>query len=424
MLAALREWLLAQQLTLFLGIVGYFWANWMFKLLLAQFYRPIRQGYGKAVSVIMPVYNEDREVLRQSLSLLLARPAWEVAELIVITDRREPDLIPWLKANLPTDARLRLATGQFSGKRFSLRLGIELARSEVVVSVESDVLVRPDAICELIKPFDRADVGGVVGDQQVYEPLRTMWTFFDFLCEKVKYSIGYPAFSLWRQVPVLAGRTVAYRRAAVLPLLDGLTHETFLGRRCISGDDGRITSLLLESGWRTLYQATAVVETISPDSPKALFMQRTRWYRNTCRRTLRALFWDRLWVWRSYPLVTWGMIAAWLNPLLVGVLLFLLGHSLWSGHFWWFGPDAGGVTLRIALLLLGLTLTRSLRAWPGYRALAAHRPGWRWFLVLLLPFYLVFLWLIRLYAIATFNRQGWVTRQTMAAGGVNARFKS
>ena len=50
-------------------------------------------------------------------------------------------------------------------------------------------------------------------------------------------------------VACLSGRTAAYRRSVVLPVLTNLEDEYFLGRRCISGDDGRLTWLVLAQGW-------------------------------------------------------------------------------------------------------------------------------------------------------------------------------
>jgi N-acetylglucosaminyltransferase len=39
-------------------------------------------------------------------------------------------------------------------------------------------------------------------------------------------------------VACLSGRTAAYRRSAIIPLMPALEHEIFLGRECVAGDDG------------------------------------------------------------------------------------------------------------------------------------------------------------------------------------------
>lgn len=418
MIAVIRELLNQPAFSLYIFVITYFWCQWAFKLSLCRRYKPQEKPYDAAISVVMPVYNEDREILFQAVSRVLKQPLNRVAEVIVVCDLREPDLPDWLQAHFGDDERLRITVGQTPGKRFSLRHGIELSQYELVVSIESDVLIRPDSLDELIKPFANPQVGGVIGDQEVHDPKRSPWTFLDFVCEKIKYGFTYPALGSALQVTVLSGRTVAYRRSAVFPLLDKLTHEVFLGRRCVSGDDGRMSSLLLEAGWLTAYQSTSVVETISPSSMRGLLRQRTRWYRNTARRTLRALFWDRLWVWRQYPLATWHMLSAWTNTLMASIAFTLLGFSIWTGHFFWFGSDYAEIASRVGILMFGLLLTRMIRGLPAFNAIRRSRPGKHWLLLFALPFYLVMLWLVHLLAIVTMNKQGWITRTTQSPGGL------
>lgn len=43
----------------------------------------------------------------------------------------------------------------------------------------------------------------------------------------------------------------------MLPVLDGLLNETFLGRRVISGDDKALTLLVQGQRWKVRYQETA-----------------------------------------------------------------------------------------------------------------------------------------------------------------------
>ena len=41
------------------------------------------------------------------------------------------------------------------------------------------------------------------------------------------------------------------------PVLENLENEFFLGRRCVAGDDGRLTWLVLASGYKTVHQSSA-----------------------------------------------------------------------------------------------------------------------------------------------------------------------
>lgn len=69
----------------------------------------------------------------------------------------------------------------------------------------------------------------------------------------------------------------------MLPVLENLEDEFFLGRRCVSGDDGRLTWLVLASGYKTVYQSTARATSTFPDTGRGCFRQRLRWSRNSYR---------------------------------------------------------------------------------------------------------------------------------------------
>lgn len=417
MLSALVEALQAfyeeRALGLFVVAILYFWLVWGIKLVLLLCYRPTVNDFRAPVSVVMPVYNEDRDVLHRAISLVVAQGEELVPEIVVVIDSREQGIRAWLAEHFGGVSRLRIVETFEPGKRFSLALGIRSATQELVVSVESDVFLNDESIAELVKPFADPEVGGVVGDQRIYKADDNALYWVNAIAESVKYNLTYPSLSVFGQVTVLAGRCVAYRRRAVLPLLDGLTRETFLGKRCVSGDDGRMTSLLLADGWRAMYQSTSWIETISPPTWKDLMKQQTRWFRNTGRRTLRAMLWDRWWVWRRYPLAAWQMVTTWTGTVVVGAILFAILLSLISRSWFWFGTDAQGVALRTALIVVSLTLTRFIRSLPGLR----HHPRRKWFWVFLLPWYGLVLWGVKVYAFFSMNKQGWVTRASRSGAG-------
>ena len=58
-----------------------------------------------------------------------------------------------------------------------------------------------------------------------------------------------------------------------MPVLDNLENEFFLGKRCIAGDDGRLTWLVLASGYTTVHQSSAKAISMFPSSFKAFVKQ-------------------------------------------------------------------------------------------------------------------------------------------------------
>src|SRR5581483_1320176 len=99
----------------------------------------------------------------------------------------------------------------------------------------------------------------------------------------------------------LSGRTAFYRRNVVTPMLPDLVNETFRGKPVISGDDKRLTYLVLAAGWKLRYQNNSHVYTPGMADLKSYMQQRIRWSRNALRADMRAL--SQKWVWRHKALV-------------------------------------------------------------------------------------------------------------------------
>ncbi len=412
----------------FLLIIAYLWLKWLVVFLSSRRYRPWEDAFRSQVSVIVPTYKEDWETLKQAVNSVLLHSSDIVAEVLIIGDERERETtVPACRNEWKDDPRVSVHVSR-SGKRRALRLGIEKAQYPIVVVVESDTFAEPGAINELIKPFADPGVGGVVGEQLVYQPYSSLAALLNEWTEVLKYRFTIPFLSRKQSVTVLGGRCVAYRREAVLPLVDGLTQEKFLGKLCIAGDDGRLTSLLMATGWGTVYQSSAKFKTVSPVTYPDLLTQRLRWFRNGARRTLRALFAtrekdvqdaDRFWVWKR-PRAAWQMLSVWAGTFFMLVLFYLAVRSITTGYYWhWFGGGIAVHVLRVlVILILGAIVTRAIKAFPAIQSTEQKK----WLIAFpLFPFHLV-LGMVptRLVAIFTMNRQGWLSRQASGAGGFSA----
>ena len=137
-----------------------------------------------------------------------------------------------------------------------------------------------------------------------------------------RYLDYVPAMSRGGGVACLSGRTAAYRRSAILPVMPSLEREMFLGRQCVAGDDGRLTWLVLAAGYRTVHQASAQADSMFPDSWQAFAQQRIRWSRNSYRCYLTAM--AQGWLWRQ-PLVTQiTVLQVLLTPVTMGAAVFYL----------------------------------------------------------------------------------------------------
>lgn len=373
----------------FLGMIA--WSVWLGRRALTALYRPVANDHAEPVSVVAPCFREDPEILRTAVRSWLAAGAQDV---VLVFPLDEQENLLQADAAFAGDDRVRFMLTSNAEKRFSLATGIPVAIHPIVVLSDSDTLWEPDLLKHLVMPFADPWIGGVGTRQRVLDTETSVWRRAADWMLDAKYLTYVPAMARQGGVSCLSGRTVAYRRDILLDVLPDLTNETFFGRRCISGDDGRLTWLVLNQGYGTTYQQNAVAWTMMPDTARAFFRQRIRWSRNAWRCYLRAI--GRGWVFRQ-PLITrvsvlQGLIAPF--SLLIGFVF--TGLAIERGDL-----------VAVAVWVVWITTGRGIRAIDHLRQTPRN--------VVLLPLMTVIVLFamtaVRLYTLLTLNQQGWITRR-------------
>jgi cellulose synthase/poly-beta-1,6-N-acetylglucosamine synthase-like glycosyltransferase len=249
-------------------------------------------------------------------------------------------------------------------------------------------------------PFEDPAVGGVSTQQNVYQRSSSVWRRMADWLVNLRYYDYVPAMARAGAVPCISGRTAVYRRSAVMPVLEHLENEYFLGRRCIAGDDGRLTWLVLASGYKTVHQSTAKAISMFPSSFKAFTKQRIRWSRNSYRTYLTAV--SKGWLWRTPFVTKITVLQILLTPITMGLTLTYLVVSRFEVS------TTGGVVV-LCWLLVG----RGIRGWSNLR----RHPVDIFFLPLLAVTVILIALPVKLYAFLTMNKQGWLTRSATTTGG-------
>jgi hyaluronan synthase len=381
-----------------LGYVGLIsWSVWLLRFSLSRVYRPVKPGFTATTSVVVPSYREDPEILDRCLTSWLAE---DPTEVIVVPDTADVDVIEMLHRRASVDDRLIVLPFRHSGKRSALGVGIRQARCDILVLSDSDTMWDPGLLGAVLAPFSDSKVGGVGTRQNAYLPKTSVWRRVADWMIDVRYLDYVRAQSRAGAVACLSGRTVAYRRGVVMPVLEHLEDEFFLGRRCVAGDDGRLTWLVLGSGYKTVYQSTARAHSMFPDTGKAFLKQRLRWSRNSYRCYLTAMW--KGWLWRQPFICQLSVLQVTLTPLTMGFAMTYL--AIWVLH-----PDVYISVIAVVWLLLG-------RAIRGISHLM-QRPGDIWLLPLVALMTIVVALPVKTYAFLTMNTHGWLTRRDDLIGG-------
>jgi hyaluronan synthase len=342
------------------------------------------------MSIVVPVYQEDPVIFAAAIESWLRNRVHEVILVIDASDARCQEIASHYPVTvLITDV---------PGKRDALRKGWNASSTDLVALVDSDTIWADDVAAEVCKPFADPRIGGVGTRQSVYGTKGFLARITDMFLDHRYFDENASQSLLGKAVSCLSGRTAVYRRALLMDIEAEFMHETFWGVPCLSGDDKRLTTLVLERGYLTYMQRSAEVWSTFPNTWRIFFKQRLRWARNTWRSDLRAL--SRPWVYR-HPFLAYTMVDKGLSgfTLLLGPAFMV--HSLINQN-WIFA----------AVLAGWWQLSRSAKLLPHLR----RRPS----SFLFIPGYVFVSWimaLIKLQALLTIRRQRWLTRQVAVENG-------
>ena len=115
-----------------------------------------------AVSVVVPSHNSVSTLRTALAGIRASELARELYEVIVVDDASS-DSSPSVAARY-ADKVVRLTGGPW-GAAYARNRGAELARGEIVVFVNPDVLIEPDAISTVLEMFAEAQVVAVAGSR-------------------------------------------------------------------------------------------------------------------------------------------------------------------------------------------------------------------------------------------------------------------
>lgn len=406
---SILEWIAQGSVYYFVVFSSAVWCFWGYKMWLRRGYAPVAGNFNGTASILIPTYKEAPFRLIGAVIYALQQNAHQV---IVIVDYREPETVEFLVGRFGDTIDVITCP---AGKRNALAEGIAVATGEIIVVTASDTKLTNGTVSRLLAPFQDANVGGVCGYTRPHIGTFQLATWIYFWITEMRAKLTYRALSNRDQVQVLDGECFAVRRTIWLKLMDRYLNQRFMGVTPQSGDDGWITTLLIEDGWKTKYQEDAYATTFAPSSIIELTRQQLRWNRNSVRRGWYLISGGVAFK-RGAPL-TIHTLANLLKTPIFATLIFLSllqefdfirggGDSISIGKTGALMASAG--TVELATFLFSISLTRAIRAIPRYsrKRLLPDLLG--------VPIYaLVGLFLLmplRIYATLTPRRIEWGTR--------------
>jgi cellulose synthase/poly-beta-1,6-N-acetylglucosamine synthase-like glycosyltransferase len=150
----------------------------------------------------------------------------------------------------------------------------------VIVGLDADTLVHPDAIRLLLAHFADPRVGAVAGNAKVGNRVNLL-TRFQALEYVTSQNLERRAFDLLDCITVVPGAIGAWRRSLVLEA-GGFPLDTL-------AEDADLTLMIRRAGHEIRYEDGALGYTEAPDTVRGLLRQRFRWTYGTLQATFKHL---------------------------------------------------------------------------------------------------------------------------------------
>lgn len=385
---------------LFLYRAGFF----IYNLYLYFRYKPVKSVTDEELptsTVIVPAYNEGRQVYDTLMSLAASDFPQEKLQLLAIDDGSKDDTWHWMQEarKILGDRVAIYQQPENKGKRHALYRGFNLGTGDVFVTVDSDSVVKPDTLRNLVSPFVvNEKCGAVAGNIRVLNNKKALLPKMLNVSFVLSFEFVRSAESTLESVLCTPGALAAYRRTSVFECLPQWINQTFMGKPSDIGEDRAMTNMILKQGKHVLFQRNAYAYTNVPEKYKGLYKMFIRWGRSNVRENIvmskyvfsnfregskigtRLLFVNQfLKIIMSYPLIFL-------------MLFFVISHPI----------------LFVSSTLLSIFILSSFPALFYAKKYKSTESFWAYSYSILYTFGLFW---ITPYAIATASKSGWLTRE-------------
>lgn len=351
-------------------------------------------------TVIVPAYNEGKQVYHTLISLAESDFPMEKLELLAIDDGSQDDTWEWIQ-----EAKKELGNSvsiykqpKNKGKRHALYRGFNEGKGEIFVTVDSDSIVKSETLRNLVSPFvTNPECGAVAGNIRVLNNEKALLPKMLDVSFVLSFEFVRSAESSLNSVLCTPGALAAYRSSAVFACLPDWINQTFMGKPSDIGEDRAMTNMILKQGHHVLFQRNAYCYTNVPEQYKGLYKMFIRWGRSNVRENIEM----SKYVFKNFRkgpktgtrlLFTSQFLRIIMSyPFLIFMLFFILTHPL----------------LFISSTLVSIMVLTSFPVFFYAKRYELSESFWAYSYSILYTFGLFW---ITPYAIATANKRGWLTR--------------
>jgi cellulose synthase/poly-beta-1,6-N-acetylglucosamine synthase-like glycosyltransferase len=230
---------------------------------------PPDSAHAPKVSIIVPAYNEEVDAV-ESLKHLLKQD-YPNFDIIFVDDGSKDATFQSVSEALGHEPKIHIFTKPNGGKASALNYGIEHTDAELLVCIDADTKLYPNAVSLLVAHFvnnEKMEIGAVAGNVKVGNTVNmlTRWQSIEYTTSQNFDRIAYSAINA---ITVVPGAIGAFRKKAIVDA-GGLTTDTL-------AEDCDLTIRILRAGYRIENENKAIALTEAPEHIAQFVKQRVRW---------------------------------------------------------------------------------------------------------------------------------------------------
>ena len=237
--------------------------------------------YEPTVAIVIPLFNEGKGIYETILSLLEQDYPKEKLQVVVVDDCSGDDSYEWACKAAEGRPNVKVLRNPYNmGKRKGINRAVRSTEAEIIVSVDSDVIVDTAAVRQLVRRFVSPKIAAVGGrtfvsnfnENWLTRMLEIKFYFSQEWLKDIERS--------FRSVMCLSGCLTAYRRHVLIDLEPILEDRSVLGVPIRYGEDRFLTRQIVKAGWQTCFTTDAFCLTAAPSKISNYFSQQLRWRRS------------------------------------------------------------------------------------------------------------------------------------------------
>jgi len=222
------------------------------------------------ISIIVPAYNEGH-VIDGALASLAGLDYPDLEVLLVDDGSKDDTLLRAMEwEGRHGNADFRILTKSNGGKASALNAGISLSKHPFLFCMDADSRIDSGTLRRAMRQFNDPSVGAVAGNVKV-ENRHKLITKLQALEYIEGLNLPRRAQGFIAAVNIVPGPVGLFRREA-LEEVGGYDTDTF-------AEDADLTLKMVGSGWKVVYEDSAIAWTEAPETWLDLVQQRYRWTR-------------------------------------------------------------------------------------------------------------------------------------------------